>query len=101
MNVIVMVIKVQWACSILNHILGLDNDKFVAEVILGFMLTFFQLGSSQLVSIIFEEIIANNMHKQLVNFQSLRHFRDYTHLLKMFRDKNKTEFPEAAFISTE
>jgi hypothetical protein len=41
------------------------------------------------------------MHKQLVNFQSLRHFRYYTHLLRMFLETNKTEFPEAAFISTE
>ena len=41
------------------------------------------------------------MHKHLVNFQSLRHFRYYTHLLRMFLEKNKTEFPEAAFISTE
>ena len=96
-----MVIEVQWACSILSQILGLDNDKFVVEVMLGFLLTFFQSESSQSVSISFEEFIADNMHKQLVNFNSLRHFRYHTHLLRMFLKTNKTEFLEAAFILTE
>jgi hypothetical protein len=41
MNVNVMVIEIQWACSILSQILGLDNDKYVVEVMLGFLLTFF------------------------------------------------------------
>jgi hypothetical protein len=36
-----------------------------------------------------------------VNFQSLRHFRYYTYLLKIFLETNKREFPEATFISTE
>jgi hypothetical protein len=40
-SVSIMVIEVQWACSIINQILGLDNDKFVVEVMLGFLLTFF------------------------------------------------------------
>jgi hypothetical protein len=101
MHVSVMVIEVQWACSILSQILGLDNDKFVVEVMLGFLLTFFQSESSPSVCISFEEFIADNVHKQLVNFQSLRHFRYYTHLLRLFLETNKTEFPEAAFISTE
>jgi hypothetical protein len=68
---------------------------------LGFLLTFFQSESSQSVCISFEGFIADNVHKQLVNFQSLRHFRYYTYLLKMFLETNKKEFPEATFISTE
>ena len=39
----IMVIEVQWACSILNQILGLENEKFVVDVILGFLLTFFSV----------------------------------------------------------
>jgi hypothetical protein len=46
MNVNVMVIEIQWAGSILSQILGLDNDKYVVEVMLGFLLTFFQSESS-------------------------------------------------------
>ena len=40
-NVNFMIIEVHWACSLLSQILGLDNDKFVVEVMLGFMLNFF------------------------------------------------------------
>jgi hypothetical protein len=96
-----MIIEVQWACSLLSQILGLDNDKFVVEVMLGFLLTFFMSESHQSVCISFDKFIADNMHQQLVNFNSLRHFRYYTHLLRMFLESNKTEFPETAFISTE
>jgi hypothetical protein len=91
MNVSVMVIEVQWACSIISQILGLDNDKFVVEVMLGFLLTVFQSKSSQSVNISFEEFITDNV--QLVNFQSLRHFMYYTHLLRMFLETNKIDFP--------
>jgi hypothetical protein len=101
MSVNVMVIEVQWVCSILSQILGLDNDKYVVEVMLGFLLAFFQSESSQSVCISFDKFIADNIHKQLVNFQSLRHFRYYTYLLKIFLETNKREFPEATFISTE
>jgi hypothetical protein len=97
-NVSVMVIEVQWVFSILSQILGLDNDKFVVEVMLGFMLTFFLSESSQSVCINFENFIADNMHQQLVKFNSLRHFRYYMHLLRMFLEINKTKFPGAAFI---
>ena len=101
MNVNIMVIEVQWVCSLLSHVLVLDNEKYLVEFMLGFLLTFFMLDSSQSVCISFEKFIADNMHQQLVNFNSLRHFRYYTHLLRMFLESNKTEFPKAAFISTK
>jgi hypothetical protein len=41
MNVNVMVIEIQWVCSILIQILGLDNDIYVVEVMLGFLFAFF------------------------------------------------------------
>jgi hypothetical protein len=41
------------------------------------------------------------VHKQLIIFQSLRNLRYYTHLLRIFLEINKKEFPEAAVISTE
>jgi hypothetical protein len=37
----------------------------------------------------------------MVKFSSLRHFRYYSHLLRMFLGSNKTEFPETTFISSE
>jgi hypothetical protein len=96
-----MIIDVQWAFSLLSQILGLDSYKFVVEVMLGFLLTFFMSESSQSICISFDKFIANNMHQQLLNFNSLRHFRYYTYLLRMFLESNKTEFPEVAFISIE
>jgi hypothetical protein len=68
---------------------------------LGFLLTFFMSESGQSVCVNFDKFIVNNMHQQLVNFNSLRHFRYYTHLLRMFLESNKTKFPKTAFISTE
>jgi hypothetical protein len=51
MNISFMIIEVQWACSILSQILGLDNNKFVVEAMLGFLLIFFsQILVSQPVS---------------------------------------------------
>jgi hypothetical protein len=101
MNVSIMVIEVQWVCSLLSQVLGLDNDKYVVEVMLGFLLTFFMSESGLSVCINFDQFIADNIHKQLVNFSSLRHFRYYTYLLNIFIETNKREFPEATFISTE
>jgi hypothetical protein len=98
-SVSIMVIEVQWVCSLLSQILGLDNDKFVVEVMLGFLLVCFLSGQSVCVS--FDEFITENIHQQLVNFSLLRHFRYYSHLERMFLESNKTEFPETTFISVE
>jgi len=68
---------------------------------LSFFLTFFMSELDLLVRINFDQFIANNIHKQLVNFSSLRHFIYYTYVLKIFIDTNKREFPKVAFISTE
>jgi hypothetical protein len=38
-----MVIEVQWACSLLSQVVGLDNDKHLVKVMMGFMLTFFSV----------------------------------------------------------
>ena len=62
-NVSIMIIEVQWACSLLSQILGLDNEKFLVEFMLGFLLTFFLLESRQLVYISFERFIADNMYR--------------------------------------
>jgi hypothetical protein len=97
----IMVIEVQWACSLLSKVLGLDNEKYVVEVMLDFILTFCKLESCISVCISFYQLTANNIHKQLVNFCSLRNFRYYTYLLKIFLETNKREFPKATFVSTE
>jgi hypothetical protein len=101
MNVNIMVIEVQWVCSLLSQVLGLDNEKYVVEVILDFLLTLFNSKSGMSVYISFDQFLADNIHKQLVNFCSLRHFRYYTYMFRIFLETNKREFPEAAFVSIE
>jgi hypothetical protein len=101
MSVSVMAIEVQWVYSLLTQILGLDNDKNVVDVMLGFLLSFCQSESIQSVYINFDKFIIDNIHKQLVNFESLKHFRYYTYLMKIFLETNKREFPEVAVISNE
>jgi hypothetical protein len=61
-NVSVMIIEVQWDCSLLSQILGLDNDNFVVEVMLCFLLTFFVSESRQSIYISFDRFIVDNMH---------------------------------------
>jgi len=68
---------------------------------LGFLLAFFHWDSSPLFCVSFDTFIVDNIHKQLVNFRSLRHFRYYTHLLNIFLETNKREFPEESLISNE
>jgi hypothetical protein len=84
-----MVIEVQWVCSLLSQVLGLDDEKHVVKVMLGFLLTFFKSESGLSVRVSFDQFIDDNIHKQLVNFLSLRYFRYYTYLLKIFLEKNK------------
>jgi len=68
---------------------------------LGFLLTFFQWEYGLSFRVSFDKFIANNTHNQRVNFHSLRNFRYYTYLLKIFLETKKREFPEETFISTE
>jgi hypothetical protein len=96
-----MFIEFQWVCSLLSQVLGLDNEKHVVKVMLGFLLQFFKSESSLSVRINFDQFIADNIHKQLVNFLYLRHFKYYTYMLKIFLETNKREFIEATFISIE
>jgi hypothetical protein len=71
-NANIMVIEVQWVISLLSKVLGLYNDKYVVEVMLGFILTFLKSKSGLSVHIGFDQFIANNIHKKIVNFHSLR-----------------------------
>jgi hypothetical protein len=101
LNVNLMVIKVQWVFSLLSQVLGLDNEKYVGKVMFGFLLTFFKSESGLSVHINFDKFLVDTIHKQLVNFHSLRHFRYHTYLLKLFLASNNREFLEATFVSIE
>jgi hypothetical protein len=68
---------------------------------LNFLLNFFKSESGLSFRIIFDQFLADNIHKQRVNFRSLRHFRYYTYLLNIFLETNKREFLEATFVSSK
>jgi hypothetical protein len=59
MNVDIMVIEVQWVCSLLSQILGLDSDKYVVEVMLDFLLTFFKSEPGLSVHINFDQFLVD------------------------------------------
>jgi hypothetical protein len=63
MNVYIMVIKVQWVCSLLSQILGLDSDNYVVEVKLGFLLTVFKSELGLVVHINFDQFLVDTIHK--------------------------------------
>ena len=76
-----------------SHILGLDNDKHVNEVILGFLLS---IGStdheSNLVRCFnIDEFLAELIHIQLVEFPKVRFFRHQSYLLNMLLCSNVSE----------
>jgi hypothetical protein len=85
----------------LSQVLGLDSDKYVVEVMLDFLLIFFKSEFGHSVRINFDKFLVDTIHKQLVNFHSLRHFRYYTYLLKVFLASNHGEIPEETFVSIE
>jgi len=60
-NLSVMIVEFQWVFSLLCQILGLDNDKFVVEFMLGILLIFFL--SRQSICVSFDEFIAENRHQ--------------------------------------
>jgi hypothetical protein len=101
LSIDIMVSEVQCVFSLLSQVLGLNSDRFIVEVMLGFLLKFFQSESGQVVCINFDEFLADTIHKQLVNFHSLRHFRYCTYLMKIFLTSNNAEIPEAESISIE
>jgi hypothetical protein len=88
-NVSIMVIEVQWVCSLLSQVLGIDNEKHVVQVMLSFLLVFLKSESGQSICISFDQFIVDNIHKELVNFRSLRNFIYYTYLQKIFLEDNK------------
>jgi hypothetical protein len=97
----IMVSEVQCVFSLLSQVLGFNNDRFVVEVMLGFLIKLFQSNSGQFVCINFDEFLVDTIHKQLVNFHCLRHFRYCTSLMNIFLTNNNAEMPEEESITIE
>ena len=63
LSIYIMISEVQCVCSFLSQVLGLNNDIFIVEFMLGFLLKFFQSNSGQVVCINFDEFLADTIHK--------------------------------------
>jgi len=67
----------------------------------GFILIFFKSEPGQSFWINFDKFLDETIHKQLMNFHSLRHFRYYKYLLKIFLEIKHGEIHKTTFVSTE
>ena len=76
--------------ALLSHVLGLDNDRQVQEVLVNIVYTLSQFETTS-QDINFDEFLAENIHSQLMNFHSERTFKYQTSLLKMIVKQNWNE----------
>ena len=69
--------EVQLVLSILNQILGYDDEKSVSEVMIGFLLksNLLEPETSQVYCFGFDEFLDTAIHFQLADFRKLRHFK--------------------------
>ena len=62
--------EVQAVFSLLSQVLGLDHDREVSEMMLGFLMIYHEAEKSQgSITIAFDQFISESMHGQFVNFQ--------------------------------
>ena len=76
-NVSIFKDEVQLVMSMISQVLGLDNDKHVSEVILGFLLSIGWTDQESNLDPCFnhDEFLAEVIHTQLVEFPKVRFFR--------------------------
>lgn len=86
--------KVQSIVIILTQVLGLENVRFVDEVILGFLVSICPSEESQVPQIQFVEFLVEAIHVQLVNFGTLKHFKYQAYLMHLFFHFNYELFLE-------
>lgn len=78
----------------LNQILGLYNDRIVTKVILGFMVTMDLTDENKFSKVQVEKFLAEEMNTQIVNLNTLKHFRYQTHLIQFLFHYNQEYFHE-------
>lgn len=71
----------------MSHILGLDDDRLVSEVMLGFIIKFSQ-SEEQIKCLNFDEFLVDKIHSQLMIFHTEKCFRYQTMLLLLIIHAN-------------
>ena len=84
-NVIIFKDEVQLVMSMASEVLGLDDDKHVNKVILGFFLSigYTDHESNSVHCFNLDEYLSKVIHTQLVEFPKVRFFRYQSYLLNM------------------
>ena len=68
--------EVQTVLSLLSQVLGLDHDREVSEVMLGFLVVYYEADKSKSsVTVTFDQFLSERINGQLANFQFLHKFR--------------------------
>ena len=81
--------EVQIVFSLLSQVLGLDYDQEISEVMLGFLVVYFEADKSEdSVTIAFDQFLSESINCQMVNFKLLQKFRYAAYLVKFIIDFN-------------
>ena len=91
--------ETQWCISLANQFLGLDTDAYATESLLSHLFGLstcpaeleFPGQSCQSCCLTFDELLAENIRSQLVNFHGTRMFRFESFLLRMFITYNEED----------
>ena len=71
--------ETNFVISLMSQFLGIDTDRYVIEMLMSLILnvskSHSEPHSSKSVCLKFDELLAESIHSQLVNFHSTKHFR--------------------------
>jgi hypothetical protein len=70
--------------SMISVILGKDNDLVVDEFMLGNMMSIFPFTVKPLIKFNYAQFLADQIHHQLSEFETLRSFRYQSYLVHLF-----------------
>lgn len=61
--------EIQIVFSLLSHVLGLDHDREVYEVMLGFLMVYYEADNAKsLVTVAFDQFLSDRINGQFANF---------------------------------
>ena len=98
--------ETQSIISLISQFLGLDTNSYVIDSLMSllFKVSTGQIEcveSAQSCCLKFDEFLAENMHSQLVNFQSTSFFRYQSYMVNMFLFFNEENFQFLELVLTD
>lgn len=67
--------KVWSVITTMTRVLGLESDKIISDVVIGFLVSIFPTNGGQVLQFKYDEFMANRIHEQFGNFNTLKCFR--------------------------